>query len=113
MNGPDFSSLDRLLDFGLCMSMAQQMVNMMNTTMQTMQIPESAKPLSGKPSVDWFCAIDQKACGPYSESEIKQLLMNGQLNKDSLVWRSGMDKWQKIEFTPEILKLVLQLPPSL
>ena len=112
MNENNFSTLDRLMEFGLGMGMAQQMVNMMNQTMQTMQIPESAKPVQPK-STEWYVAINEKATGPFSENEMKGLLLEKKVTKETLVWCAGMSEWQKAECTPNILKLILQLPPEL
>ena len=112
MNDNNFSALDRLMDFGLCLGMAQQMVKTMNTTMQTMQLPESSKPLQEKPD-EWFVAIEGKPQGPFSNNEIKALLLEQKITKDNLVWKCGFANWQKAENTPEILKLLIQLPPSL
>lgn len=107
-----FPTLDRLMEFGLGMGMAQQMVNMMNQTMQTMQIPGNALPMQPKP-IEWYVAVEGKACGPYGETEIKKLLLENKLTKDSLVWCAGMTEWQVIERTPQILKLIVDLPPAL
>lgn len=112
MNENNFNTLDRLMEFGLGMGMAQQMVNVMNQTMQTMQIPETAKPVRPK-ETEWYVAEEGKASGPYTESEMKGLLLSKKVNKETLVWCAGMAEWQKAENTPSILKLFLQLPPAL
>lgn len=112
MNDNNFSSLDRLMEFGLGMGMAQQMVNVMNQTMQTMQIPETAKPAQPKPT-EWYIALNEKASGPFTENEMKGLLLDKKITKETLVWCAGMPEWQKAEITPNILKLIMQLPPAL
>lgn len=40
MNEDSFYSINRLVEFGLGMSVAQQMVQTMNTAMTDMQVPE-------------------------------------------------------------------------
>ena len=112
MNDNNFSTLDRLMEFGLGMGMAQQMVNMMNQTMQSMRIPNSSQPVPQK-ETEWFVASQNKATGPYSESEIKSLVLEKRVTKDTLVWCVGMSEWQQVENTPQILRLIVQLPPSL
>ena len=112
MNENNFTTLDRLMEFGLGMGMAQQMVNMMNQTMQTMQVPETAKPVQPK-AVEWYIAANDKASGPFTESEMKNLLLEKKVTMETLVWCAGMSEWQKAESTPSILKLILQLPPAL
>ena len=112
MNDNNFSTLDRLMEFGLGMGMAQQMVTMMNQTMQTMQIPGNAQPVQPKPT-EWYVAVNGKATGPYNETEVKKLLLGKLVTKDSMVWCAGMIGWQTIESTPQILKLIVDLPPEL
>lgn len=112
MNDSNFSVLDRLMEFGLSMGIAQQMISTMNQTMQAMQIPETAKPVPPK-LTEWYAAIDGKATGPFSEQEMKNLLLERKVTKESLVWCAGMLDWQTAEHTPGLLKLLLQLPPSL
>ncbi len=41
MNDNNFFSVDRLVEFGMGMAMAQQMVNMMNQSMKQMYVPGS------------------------------------------------------------------------
>lgn len=112
MNDSNFPTLDRLMEFGLGMGLAQQMTQMMNQTMQTMQLPEASRPVQQKPK-EWYVALDGKAYGPYFENDIKALLLEKKIDKETLVWCFGMTEWTKIENTPQILKLVIQLPPSL
>ena len=112
MNENEFPTLNRLMEFGMGMGMAQQMIGMMNQSMQSMQIPESARPVLTK-EIEWYVAIDGKACGPYSENEMKSLLLDKKVTKESLVWRAGMTEWQTAECTLDLLKLFIQLPPAL
>lgn len=92
--------------------LAQQMVNTMNQTMQTMQMPESARPVRPV-EPEWYIAVDGKACGPYSVTEIKSKLLNKEITHDTLVWTAGMAAWQTAESTPQMAKLIVQLPPAL
>lgn len=112
MDDNNFYAMDRLMEFGLSMGMANQMVNMMNQTMQNVQIPETAKPITSK-SVEWYVVLDGKANGPFTEEKMKGLLLDKRISKDTLVWCAGMSAWQPVKNTIEIHKLILQLPPNL
>ena len=105
-----FDPIERLVDFGLGIGIAKQMVDMMNNTMKEMFIPGQIVPASCK---EWYLAIDGKAHGPYSDAIIKQKMLNKEVTKDSLVWCAGMTACKTAEQTPELLKLYLQLPPSI
>lgn len=108
----NFSSIERLLEFGLEVSIAQQMINSMNQAMVNMNIPGSANTLKNENRM-WFVGIGGSPMGPLSESEITRMLLSKDINKDSLVWTYGMVSWKPIQDVPAILKLVIQLPPSL
>lgn len=41
----------------------------------------------------WWYAIGQNKFGPCSSSELIQLVEQGKLFPDSLVWKEGMAKW--------------------
>ncbi len=112
MDDSNFFAMDRLMEFGLSMGMANQMVNMMNQNLQNVQIPENARPVLPK-AVEWYAVLDGKPNGPFTEKEMKGLLLDKKLSKDTLVWSAGMSAWQPVESTMEIQRLILQLPPTL
>ena len=106
-----YDPIERLVEFGLGVSIAQQMVQNMNHAMRNTFIPGQDIP---KPNAkEWYIAIQGKACGPLTEAEVKQQLLDKKIDKSSLVWSQGMAAWQAAGDTPEILKLLTQLPPSL
>ena len=51
MDENSFYSVDRLVEFGLGMAMAQQMVQMMNQTMQSMYVPGSIQSMPQRPAL--------------------------------------------------------------
>lgn len=113
MDNNDFFSLDRLLEFGLGMGMAQQMINMMNQSMKSMYIPGSIQSMPQPIASIYYVAIDGQQAGPFSESELMELIRDKKVSKDTLAWMSGMPTWQPIEQVPAILKLIALTPPPL
>lgn len=123
MDNNNFFSTDRLVEFGLGMAMAQQMVNIMNQTMQNMYIPGTMNPMqalnsSQLPPPDvhtlpqiYYAIIKGIQIGPLSETETIKLISSKQIIKDTYVWTPGLRDWQTVENTPEVLKLVLLVPP--
>ncbi len=51
----------------------------------------------------WFVAINGKQEGPYSETEFRDLLANGVVNAETLVWSEGMTNWQRAADIPGLL----------
>lgn len=113
MNEQSFFSVDRLLEFGLGMGMAQQMVGMMNQYMQSMYVPGSIQSMPKPMPQTYYVAIDGQQVGPLNDSELSQLISQKRVTKDSLGWVPGMVSWQKIEQIPAILKVVALTPPPI
>ena len=111
MNNLD--TVDKLVAFGLELGIAQQMVNSMNQTMQTMQLPKSSVWNGSTYSRLWSIVVDNKAVGPYSEAELARKFFQKEADKETLVWSSCMTELKKSMDVPEVLKLIIQTPPSL
>ena len=123
MDNNNFFSIDRLIEFGMSMAVAQQMVQTMNQTMQSMYIPGTMNPMTqAQPSQAtpmpqplpqvFYVVINGNSVGPLSETEVMKLISSKQITKDTYVWKPGMSEWQTVENTPEVLKLVLLAPPA-
>ena len=113
MNENSFFSIDRLVEFGLGMTMAQQMVSMMNQTMQQMYVPGSMQSMPTPQIQSFYVAINGQCVGPMTESEFCKLVTEQKVTKDSLVWMPGMTGWQPIEHVPAILKIIALAPPPI
>lgn len=113
MDNNSFFSLDRLVEFGLGMSVARQMVNVMNESMQTMYVPGVQNEMQPASSKIYYVAIDGNSVGPLNDSELMQLIAQKKINKSTLVWMPGMSCWKAIENVPEVLKVVALIPPPL
>ena len=107
-----FSSIDKLVEFGFELGIAQQMVNSMNLTMQNMHIPGSISTMPQNQKL-WYVGIDGRPVGPLSEPELTKMLLNKEVTKETLVWSNGMPGWEPIKNVPEVLAIIMQLPPEL
>lgn len=110
-----FFSVDRLVEFGLGMAMAQQMVQMFNQTISTMntQMPVYGQSTMQQNLSMFYVGIDGKSVGPLHEFDIVQLYQTGKINKESLAWMPGMAQWQRIEEVPAILRVIAMVPPTM
>ncbi len=50
--------------------------------------------------ISWWYEYEGERKGPLLESEIIALIGSGNINKDTMVWSSGMDAWVEIGSTP-------------
>ena len=115
MDDNHFFSIDRLIEFGLGMGMAQQMIRVMNESMQTMYVPGSIQSMPN-PVVQqqiYYVALDGKTVGPLNDSELSQLISQKRVDKNTLAWMPGLPTWQPIEQIPAVLKIVALTPPPL
>lgn len=112
MNDDNFYSIERLVEFGLGMNIARQMVGSMNQAMQNVSIPGPHN-LPVAASSHYFLVLDGQQAGPFSEAEVCRLIHEGRLTKDSLAWKAGMQTWLPIQNVPDVLRLVALTPPPL
>ena len=68
------------------------------------------------PIVQYFVAIDGKQTGPFDMSALVNMVKEGTLGKQSLVWKKGMNTWEKAETVDELKQLfdedtTIQPPP--
>ena len=111
MNEESFFSIDRLVEFGMGLAVAQQMVQTMNQSMKNMYIPGAMNTMQPIIQQSYYVIIDNQQSGPYSEQEIRNLIAQKKINKETYMWRPGLSAWEKVEKLPEILKLVALTPP--
>jgi hypothetical protein len=116
MNEHSFYSVDRLLEFGMSMAVAQQMVKSMNDMMANMHIPGSMNHSrtfdQSNPNNIFYAIIDGKQEGPFSETEFAGLITSKKVVKETYVWKPGMIDWQLAEKIPSVLQIVAITPPK-
>ena len=111
MDDNSFYSIDRLIEFGMGLAMAQQMVKTMNDSMKNMYIPVAMNPLEPAHLQIYYVIIDNQQIGPLSDVDLIKLISAHKLTKDSLAWIPGQVGWQPIEKIPAILKVIALTPP--
>lgn len=111
MNEDSFFSINRLVEFGMGMAVAQQMVNTMNSAMTNMHVPGSMNPMQTAVPQFYYAMIEGKQAGPFSEQELSRLIGEKKVVKETYIWKPGLPKWEIAEKLPEILKLVALAPP--
>lgn len=52
------------------------------------------------PQGDWYFAINGESFGPYTEDELQHRFESGRLDRDTHIWRQGMDAWVPVSDYP-------------
>jgi hypothetical protein len=110
MNEDNFFSVNRLIEFGLGVNIAGQMVKMMNDSLKQVYVPGADNPIP-QPASLFYVVLDGSQVGPMSESELTRLISEGKVEASTYVWKPGMSAWKQASEVPEVLKLVALTPP--
>ncbi|MGR9245942.1 RDD family protein [Rhizobium leguminosarum] len=60
---------------------------------------------------DWHYAVGQDQNGPVGEEEFRSLIRSGEINRETYVWRDGMDKWQYAGDHPDLANAFVSPSP--
>lgn|SRR5574344_2005168 len=122
-NDNSFYSMDKLVEFGMGISVAKQMAKSMNEIMEESRLPDNNLVISQTPYAQgcsasavpqelfFYIVLDGKQAGPFSESEVGRLCNEKKITKDTLVWTQHMTEWKKAEDVPQVLRLIALCPP--
>lgn len=116
----DFSSLDKLVEFGMEVGIATQMMNTMNSVISHTAMPGvGINPgISAQPGLNgcnaktpaektYYIVKDEKVAGPFTESELSKLVADHKVTKKTFCWSAGMKSWTFAENIPEVNKILL------
>ncbi len=99
-------------------AMGGQMANMMNNMgqaqQQAMQQPNQNAPQTPPPpppQVTYTLNINGQNMGPYTLQQLQQMIQSGQINKDTYVWKQGMQNWELAGNVQELSALFGAVPP--
>ncbi len=103
-------SASSAMDMGMGFAMANKMADSLNTpSSAASQAPVTAPPPLPT-ETSWHVAIDDQSTGPHDLTAIRELIKDGKLTSESLVWTEGMADWAAAESIDDLKTLI---PPSL
>lgn len=111
----DFSITDNLKSSAEKSMDAQQMRNFVALELSRRQaFSKKGIPLTFDASEDfYYVASDGKINGPLSVEKLSQLVSQGAVSVDTLIWKSGMTDWQEAGSLPEVTLRLSVTPPPL
>lgn len=63
--------------------------------------------------VQWFAGVDGQQAGPFEQNALQQLIQQGRITQDTLMWKQGMANWAPAKEIPELSGLFGSMPPPL
>lgn len=112
-NDNDFAPIERLMEFGMSMAVANQMVQTMNEVLTKSNKPSLQNiGLQHQVPKSYYVVINDITQGPFSESEISTFVLNEKVKQDTFVWHDGMSHWEIAKNIQEVAKLFLLMPPK-
>jgi hypothetical protein len=111
MDDSNFFSINRLVEFGMGMAVAKQMVKTMNQSMTEMHVPGAMNSIEKKQEIFFYAMIEGKQAGPFSEKELMHLIAEKKVVKETYVWMPSLSNWKMAEQVPKVLRLVALAPP--
>ncbi|MCB0813621.1 MAG: DUF4339 domain-containing protein [Flavobacteriales bacterium] len=112
MDESDFYSIDRLVEFGMGMAIAQQMVKTMNESIQGMKVPGSFSLQQHQPIL-YYAVVGNERIGPLAEHDVARLIKEKRIVNQTYMWKPGMTSWALAEQLVDVVRLAAMTPPPL
>lgn len=109
-----FAPIERLMEFGMSMAVANQMIQTMNEVLAKSNKP-SLQNVTSQYQVpkSYYVVINDITQGPFSENEISGYIITDKINENTFIWHDGMAHWELSKDVSEVAKLFLLKPPKL
>ena len=111
-SGMGFNPAAMMASMSLGGVVGQKMADTMNSAMSG--VNPNAQPAAVPPpipTISYYVAINGQAQGAFPLEVLKQMQQNGQLTKETLVWKQGMANWEKAETRADLKELFVEIPP--
>lgn len=90
-------------------AMGNQMAGMMNQMGQNMNQQLNTPP--PPPQIQYSVSVNGQTAGPFNWQQLQQMVQNGQLTKNTYVWKQGMAGWELAGNVQELANLFEAVPP--
>jgi membrane protease subunit (stomatin/prohibitin family) len=61
----------------------------------------------------WYAGIEGQQVGPMTQESLQQMIQQGRITPDTLIWKQGMAGWEPASRIPELANLFSAKPPPL
>jgi membrane protease subunit (stomatin/prohibitin family) len=95
---------------GMGVGLGQQVANAMG---QSVQSPGMTAPPPLPQTAAFFVGVDGKQVGPFDLPTLQTMAGSGQLKRETLVWKQGMQAWTKAGEVTELSSIFASVPPPM
>jgi membrane protease subunit (stomatin/prohibitin family) len=89
------------------------MINQMGNNTENNNLGNNNQMPPPLPVTQYYVALNGQQAGPFNIEQLKQLTLNGQFQKNTLVWKQGMQNWEEASKQVELQNLFNNMPPPL
>jgi hypothetical protein len=86
--------------------------NVLNAVVGNTPAPATAPPPPQATTRDWHVTVNGEQHGPYTFSELQGQVSQGQLTRETSVWKQGLDGWKLASQVSELSGLFGSSPPT-
>lgn len=113
VNKPDdYYSVDRLVEFGISMAVAQQMISGFQQALSVTSMTPVMNQIQPTHRV-YYALINDIQVGPLSYHDIIKMIRDRELLAETLLWTPGNPSWSPAVMHPEIMSIVATTPPQI
>lgn len=93
------------------MAMMQQMMNQQQQQNNQKTQNQNTNVPPPPPTTQYFVSVNGQQAGPFDMNTLQQMITQGQLTKETFVWKQGMQGWLAAGQVPEVAALFGAVPP--
>lgn len=102
-----------LVGMGMGYNMMNQMAQAQINLQQQNQQQNRSVPPPLPPQLEIYVAQNGQQTGPFNTEALKELIKNGNLQRNTLVWKNGLETWKAANEVAEVNALFSTIPPPL
>lgn len=107
-----YYSVDRLVEFGISMAVAQQMISGFQQAM-SQSMPNQSLPQQQNLNRVYYAVVNGEQVGPLSYHDIIRMVRERELHAGTLIWTPGQPSWLPASSFHEIMAVVAVAPPMI
>lgn len=108
-SGAGFNPASMMASMAVGGAIGQNIAGTMSNMMNGQNISGSVPPQV--PLITYHVVLNGQSSGPFDMTVLKQMVANGTLTRDSLVWKQGMAEWQKASSLNELNGIFDEITP--